>query len=291
MKFPHWIIILVLLFSACQQAYIRKQTRGFKQHPSGNFWYQWHGQSADASKPLTGDEVRIDYAMYKEKEELISSWGYDKPTLVEIPEEAKDNFFTQALRLMAENDSLVIKVQATKARSLLGKFEQLFEDEDFVTFRYKLYNIKPKAVLQQELVRNKTILDSIQQSISNAIQSQSIDYWDKLEYTENGLGFHIQEQGQGLKAVPGQSASVHYICFNDKGEVVDNSYSNMIPLDFQIGTPLLIDGFSQGICLLNEGGRILLKIPPQLAYGSAGVEGSIAPNATVYFFIELIALY
>jgi FKBP-type peptidyl-prolyl cis-trans isomerase len=39
---------------------------------------------------------------------------------------------------------------------------------------------------------------------------------------------------------------------------------------------------------MREGGRRLLVIPPDLAYGDQGVRGAVPPNATLVFEIQLV---
>jgi peptidylprolyl isomerase len=39
---------------------------------------------------------------------------------------------------------------------------------------------------------------------------------------------------------------------------------------------------------MKEGGRRLLVIPPDLGYGESGAGGSIAPNETLIFVVDLI---
>jgi FKBP-type peptidyl-prolyl cis-trans isomerase FkpA len=55
------------------------------------------------------------------------------------------------------------------------------------------------------------------------------------------------------------------------------------------GLSQLIKGWKQGIPLIKPGGKIMLYLPPSLAYGSTG-SGSIPPNAILVFEIDLLAV-
>ncbi|MFM8971074.1 MAG: FKBP-type peptidyl-prolyl cis-trans isomerase [Actinomycetota bacterium] len=49
----------------------------------------------------------------------------------------------------------------------------------------------------------------------------------------------------------------------------------------------MIPGWQQGIPGMREGGRRLLRIPPDLAYGQSGGPG-IPPNEPLIFVIDLV---
>jgi FKBP-type peptidyl-prolyl cis-trans isomerase len=51
----------------------------------------------------------------------------------------------------------------------------------------------------------------------------------------------------------------------------------------------VIPGWDQGVAGMKAGGRRELIIPPELAYGSQRV-GPIAPNSTLVFVIDLLAV-
>jgi peptidyl-prolyl cis-trans isomerase A (cyclophilin A) len=50
----------------------------------------------------------------------------------------------------------------------------------------------------------------------------------------------------------------------------------------------VIEGWDEGIALLQVGDKARFVIPSYLGYGSAGAGGVIPPNATLVFDVELM---
>jgi len=94
--------------------------------------------------------------------------------------------------------------------------------------------------------------------------------------------------GSGAPAAAGDNLTVHYIGTLENGQVFDNSYARGEPFTFVLGAGRVIRGWDLGVVGMRVGGKRRLIIPPELAYGSQG-SGSIPPNATLNFEVELIA--
>ena len=93
--------------------------------------------------------------------------------------------------------------------------------------------------------------------------------------------------GKGPAAKDGDKLSMHYLgALFDDGEQFEASWDSGKPFDFTLGEGDVIQGWDQGIVGMKAGGRRLLVIPAELAYGEAG-QGNIPPNATLMFVVDL----
>lgn len=107
--------------------------------------------------------------------------------------------------------------------------------------------------------------------------------------TESGLFYKITQKGNGRKATAGKKVSVHYTGMLLDKTVFDSSYKRNQPLTFTVGVGQVIEGWDEGILLLEVGDKARLVIPSDLAYGSRGAGGVIPPNAPLIFDVELVS--
>ncbi|SFA85877.1 peptidyl-prolyl cis-trans isomerase A (cyclophilin A) [Flavobacterium swingsii] len=109
-----------------------------------------------------------------------------------------------------------------------------------------------------------------------------------FDKTESGLRYKMIQKGSGKKAENGKTVSVHYEGSLESGKVFDSSYPRKKPIDFRLGQGQVIEGWDEGIALLQVGDKARFVIPSHLAYGSRGAGGAIPPNATLIFDVELM---
>ena len=94
--------------------------------------------------------------------------------------------------------------------------------------------------------------------------------------------------GSGTPVAPGSTVTVQYIgvaC--STGKIFDSSWVNGSPATFGLNS--VIKGWTDGLPGMRAGGRRLLVIPPDQAYGSVGTGGSIGPNETLIFVVDMIS--
>jgi len=106
--------------------------------------------------------------------------------------------------------------------------------------------------------------------------------------TSSGLQYWDVVVGTGATAVAGKGVKVHYSGFLTTGEKFDSSRDRGEPFVFQLGAGEVIKGWDEGVVGMKVGGQRQLRIPPGLAYGSSGAGGTIPPNATLIFDVELL---
>ncbi len=109
-----------------------------------------------------------------------------------------------------------------------------------------------------------------------------------FEKTESGLRYQFIQRGSGKKAENGKTVSVHYSGQLADGKVFDSSYARKKPIEFPLGKGHVIEGWDEGIALLQVGDKARFVIPSHLGYGSRGAGGVIPPNATLIFDVELM---
>ena len=96
-------------------------------------------------------------------------------------------------------------------------------------------------------------------------------------------------KGKGKAAKAGDTVSVQYVGNSwSTGTQFDASWDRGAePFEFPLGAGQVIPGWDQGVAGMKRGGRRLLVIPPELAYGAQSPSPDIAPNETLVFVVDL----
>lgn len=96
-------------------------------------------------------------------------------------------------------------------------------------------------------------------------------------------------EGDGAEAKEGDEVEVEYAgVAQSTGTEFDSSFERDEPFTFGLGAGEVIPGWDEGIVGMKEGGRRLLVIPGEQAYGPTGQPPDIGPNETLVFAVDLI---
>ena len=97
---------------------------------------------------------------------------------------------------------------------------------------------------------------------------------------------------EGTKTAAGHTLLVHYTGTLTDGTVFDTTRKpGRDFFTFKLGDGMVIKGWDQGLIGMQDGEIRKLTIPARLGYGEKGVPGTIPPNATLVFEIELLEIW
>ena len=107
---------------------------------------------------------------------------------------------------------------------------------------------------------------------------------DGIVTTESGLQYKIIEAGNDVKPGPQDTVWVRY-----KGTLLDGTVFDEVAEDadpIRLTLNRVVAGWTEGLQLIGEGGKIELYLPADLAYGEQGNQ-AIPGNSTLIFNVEL----
>jgi FKBP-type peptidyl-prolyl cis-trans isomerase len=104
--------------------------------------------------------------------------------------------------------------------------------------------------------------------------------------TASGLQYQVLRAGDGPRPRASDTVRVHYAGRLLDGREFENTWKLDHPAEFPLGQ--VMPGLREALTLMATGSRHRVWIPAAQAYGEAGVPGSIAPNSTLVFEIELL---
>lgn len=147
------------------------------------------------------------------------------------------------------------------------------------------FNIGIKSALNlNEIIEAQKKVDAV--IIDDYLERNNI----QAQKDKTGLRYVVTEEGTGEKPNIGDSLVVHYSGrVLETGKQFDSSLEKGKPFEFVVGRGV-IEGWSRGFTLLNEGSKATLYIPSGMGYGPMGYPRLIPRNAVLIFDVEFIEI-
>ena len=155
-----------------------------------------------------------------------------------------------------------------------GLYVEAFDEEEYLTLYEKLDPlIERVAGLSPEGIANKKAGEAYMEQLRK----------DKsFKFTKSGLAYKTLKEGKGK--ISTEDDVVNYVGKHLDGTVFDSGEGEHMPPTIEIG----IEGFSEMLQLMKPGGKAIVVIPSNLAYGAIPINDAIGPNETLIFEIEII---
>ena len=128
---------------------------------------------------------------------------------------------------------------------------------------------------------------AVSDSVFAALKGKEKLIADTTVYTTpSGLRYMVLKKGEGAKPTATDHVKVHYTGTLPDGRVFDSSVERGEPITFPLNQ--VIPGWTEGLQLMQEGGKTVFYIPSNIAYGPRAMGGLIGPNQDLVFEVELI---
>ena len=221
-------------------------------------------------------EIHMDIVNYKDSL-LGSSRQMGKPFSFKVNPPKSAYALENALLMMRVGDSALVKISSDKYFAENGGEQNrppFIPKGTDITYKVKIYSIVDMNKLAKE----------------NEAKVEAFIAERKLTTTkyDNGLRVAMLREGTGEFPKNGDNVTVHYRGTLLDGTQFDASYDRNQPFTFKVGSRQVIMGWEEGIPKIKVGGKGILIIPSELGYGERGAGGSIPPNATLVFEVEVL---
>lgn len=155
-----------------------------------------------------------------------------------------------------------------------GLYVEAFDEEEYLTLYEKIDPLIERAAgLSPDGIANKKAGEAYMEQLRK----------DKsFKFTKSGLAYKMLKEGKGK--ISTEDDVVNYVGKHLDGAVFDSGEGEHMPPTIEIG----IEGFSEMLQLMKPGGKAIVVIPSNLAYGAIPINDAIGPNETLIFEIEII---
>lgn len=268
-------------------------------------------KDAGAEKAQPGDLLSVDMIVTSDRKDslLQSTYEIGLPQIVNIAADSipglYDGDYNSMFKLLGEGDSAIFRLNLDTMAAKTGQPKPEFADH-YATFKVKVRKHFKKGDLTDSAMYAQIdeYFKGEIEGLKTAEEGKLANYISKNKLepqkTESGLQYVLKEEGAGDKAVVGDTVVVNYTGTLVTGKVFDTNDAEVAkesdtfnpmrqyePIRFRVGHDPVIQGWTEGLQLLNKGSKATLLVPSSIGYGERG-GGTIPPYAPLIFDVELV---
>ncbi len=260
------------------------------------FEYKIIKDAAGNDHPKVGDLVYTNIRMLVDDSLIIDSrdtknGATGEPVLFEVTDASQRGNFQSCFTVLTAGDSAIFRISMDSLKTILKgqPLPPFMAKGKYLVYQVSLVSVKTKDQYKKEMDEKA----SKQKDTDDKILQ---DYFAKNNLkpikTASGLYYTIEKKGTGDKPTPGQEVTVNYTGMLMNGDKfdsnMDSTFHHMQPFSFVLGQHQVIDGWDEGISLLNKGSKATLYVPSPLAYGPQARSEKIQANSILIFNVELV---
>lgn len=279
------------IFSGCTGSKKVSKSDAFKKTQSGIEYKMCRDNKATAVAK-EGDFVDI-HIHTKYNDSLIFDSrvnNNNKPVSLPLNKARFNGDLAEVLSMMSAGDSMVAMVAVDSLISSKQKTQPWMKPGNKITYVISMISVKT----QEQINKEKNMASSEQMAIDEKLILKYLAD-NKIvgaKKTASGLYYIMRQPGKGDNAKAGQTVYVNYTGRTLDGNAFDSSvdpkFNHVEPLSFLLDRGNVIQGWDEGISLLNKGGKATLYIPSPLAYGKNSPTAAIPANSVLIFDVELV---
>lgn len=299
------MVLIILNFILTGLTSCSKVNQEF-QKGEGDMMYRIIGDK-DGENIREDDFISMNYTERTENDSLISgSSDYDRrPTLMFKEKSGFKGDLFAALGMLSEGDSAIFKINIDSIKKT-GRQLPIDIKGKYLVYNVKINKVITRAGMSDSLLNSqieelrKTEMDNIRDSEASNIHSYLSVSNLKPSVTSSGLCYVINNKGEGIKAVAGDTVRVNYTASTLGGKIVETTtielakkagiFNRMLkyePRDVSVETGKSLSGFQEALLLLPKGSSATLIIPSRLAYGAQG-RNNIQPYTPLICKIDIL---
>jgi FKBP-type peptidyl-prolyl cis-trans isomerase len=306
-------VILAISAMAALTACENSPYPGYEKSESG-LYSKFYTQAENGVKPKEGDVIQVQM-LYKNSKDSVLFDSKKNPngnTYIEFPV-GKSTFqgsFEEALMSMSVGDSASFIISADSVYNktfMVNELPPYIDKGSMLTFEAKLLKVTSKDEVEKErnkrMEEQKVMMELRKNEEPKALAKYLEDNKITAKPNASGLYYIEKSKGKGAKPAEGQMVKVKYTGRLLDGTVFDTSEESEAkkagifderrapyePIEFPLGPGSVIEGWVQGIAMMQTGTKATLIIPSSLGYGESG-NGPIPPYSTLVFDVELVGI-